>query len=159
MWGMNVSPISPCPSPPIAFRSLIRAVENALRPNCSPCRPTICEPSPVACPPRDCGTGTSNDRWLLNAAGNEISRLRNQVAMLEATLARLTPPRGCEGSNAMDSTMFDLSKASHARRAYAVAPVGEIPSATPSPSIAVETTIIQSMQVVTNLGSLMDVLI
>ena len=153
---MCVSPIRPSPLPPTAFRSLSRAVESALRPTCSPCRPATCTPPPIACPPRDCGS--VSDRWLLNAASAEIGRLRDQIAALEATLARLSPPRGCEGSDALDSTMFDFSKASHARRAYAVAPVGEILCAAPSPDIAIETTIIQSMRIVTNLGSWMDVL-
>ncbi len=105
-------------------------------------------------------------RFLINDARSEIERLRRQLAGLESsfTLRRAEPAVEIDQPRAMDrpSSAVDLSVAASARRAYAVAPIGEVelqPLASPEQTATASAARSTMHTVVTNLGSMMDVLI
>lgn len=131
-----------------------------LRPTCAA---SCATPPPLAvCPPPlfcRSASDTVDCRFLLNDALAEIERLRREIAGLEVSLHSLRPPQACEASRPIDSTLVDLSKATSARRAYAVAPIGEVRFTPPSTPLPPPLPPSRITSVVTNLGTMMDVLI
>lgn len=121
-----------------------------------PCAP------PVA--PQNACSDSTVCRFLINDARSEIDRLRRQLAGLEASFffrtVAATPPIAEARDAERPSLAVDFSIAKAARRAYAVAAIGEVPPPPPSAAPVIpQPYSLQLHTVVTNLGSLLDVLI
>lgn len=134
----------------------MRAVEHSRHHVPHPCHS---QSNPLPTPP----CHSVECRFLINDARGEIERLRRQLAGLESNLTLRTATaapaptdsRVCE----RPSLAVDLSIAKAARRAYAVTPIGEVPMRPLEVSDIASPPPLQLHTVVTNLGSLLDVLI
>lgn len=139
---------------PTAFRSLIRTVRHALHDPCQPIAP-LCHPP---CVP-------SNGNALLGGAIAEIRHLRAEISGLLSQLAlagahpihRTCPTTRSPSLDRLPAP--DAMSAIHARRSYAVAAVGEIPLNAGGISHIEKAIVIHRVPMITNLGTMMDVLI
>jgi hypothetical protein len=139
--------------PPGAFDALLHATDPATCvPGCATvtaCQPVDCSDSARGCDVFDCGL-------LLQQALREIDLLRSgleNAADLRAT--RDTAQQRCVSEPRL---VRDRERQEQSRALYAVRPIGDIPLArTLSPSVEVQSAIV--IRMVTNLGTLMDVLV
>jgi hypothetical protein len=134
----------------------MRAVQHSHHHDPHPCHsPSLPLPTPP-CHSVEC-------RFLINDARGEIERLRRQLAGLESHLTLRVASAAAAPAESRDcerpSLAVDLSIAKAARRAYAVTPIGEVHLSPREVSEVVPPLPLQLHTVVTNLGSLLDVLI
>ena len=138
---------------PAAFRSLLSAVQSALKPHAHANPP----PPAACCNDKPCDEG--NRRIRLDEAQREIDRLRRQVDRVDLCSTATTtsyarpadgdPPRGLSA---------DLASPTQRRRSYAVTAVGDIRDVVRISPLMVQSPHVNHVATVTNLGTRLDVL-
>lgn len=101
-------------------------------------------------------------RLPLNDARGEIERLRRQLAGLEATRSlqhvlqcQRTPDASANFGSSLDRPSWQVPE----RRSYAVPPIGEVQLSAPIGHDPPRLHSLRNVTIVTNLGTMMDVLI
>jgi hypothetical protein len=102
-------------------------------------------------------------RTLLNDAAREISQLNRENQQLERQLNWAFAQRDRieidSGQPFAPTTRSSVSATAEGRPVYAVNPVGRIDPSTPSPRVQYQPIILDRFFMVTNLGTLLDVLV